>query len=235
MKIKPFQVLLYLIACFVLASLSTLKAFDGSLAVSVDQRFFDDERFGNVNGFSQWWAPHFEVQFGVVELPYRIEPILSFGYIQNTATACAVASDGETCLSSPGGVVTSEDRFKYQIFSFGGGLRWKAWERDFFWASPFIHAGLVMRYARVRKKTANVDERKLVTGADLGANFTAGVLISFLTDQKKKNQLDSEWNIKDFGLSLHGRYLPAGWWKKGLGTVDNTGGASFGVGLVIDW
>jgi hypothetical protein len=217
------------------SSLHPLLSFSGSLEVGINQRFFDDDRFGNVNGFSEWWAPHLDLSIGVVELGWGLEPIIGFGYIKNESTACAVDTDGFTCLTGPGGNIASEDRFRYQIYSFSGGLQWKAWEPDYFVVVPLTKVLINSRYSRIRKQTSNISERKLVTGVDWGAELYFGALFSFFYDKAKRRDLTDEWDVKDTGLTAQVRYLPAGWFKQGLGTLTGTGGWSFGVGLFVDW
>lgn len=207
--------------------------FSGSVSVSVDQRFFNDERFGNKNGFSEGFIPSLDLTIGFYEFPFRIEPVASFGFIKNSARACAVLEDGETC--DPKVEEPSEDRFHYQLYTAGLGVRWKTWSPDFFIIIPYFQAQGTFRYVRMTKKTSNGDQVNRISGSDFGADLLAGLEISFMYDQTRETEMNLEWGIRDFGLSLHGRYLPAGVFKRGMGEVSDSGGWSFGAGLIVDW
>ncbi|PIR21826.1 MAG: hypothetical protein COV44_11025 [Deltaproteobacteria bacterium CG11_big_fil_rev_8_21_14_0_20_45_16] len=210
-------------------------SFSGSVQLRADQRFYEDSRFGFVNGFSEWWAPQFGFDIGLIDLGWNIEPIVGFEFAKNETTACAVESDGITCLRQNGVVVASEDKFEYQIYGFSSGLRWKAWETEFFPISPFIDTKMQFHYTRIRKLTSNVTEKKLVTGIDWGMELGGGCFFSFFTNQVRRNQMKSEWDLKDFGATASAYFLPGGWFKRGLGAVSGTGGWSFGLGLLGDW
>jgi len=207
----------------------------GAFSFDVDQRFFNDGRFGYVNGFSEWWAPSFGVKIGIFKLPYRFEPLIGFHFIKNETTACVVGDDGVNCLIQNASPVASEDRFNYQIYTGSLGLRWKFWSSNFFLLVPYAESALTYSYVRIRKITSNTSSKKLVTGADLGAEFLAGTFISFFYDKALKNEMTSLWGITDFGMNFHIRYLPGGWVKQGMGSIRNSGGWSFGTGLTVDW
>lgn len=206
--------------------------FSGSFSISVDQRMFNDSRFGDKNGFSEGFIPSIEAVAGFYEFPYQIEPVMSFGFIKNSARACAVLADGVTCDPD---APPSEDKFHYQIYTVGSGVRWKAWTPDLFMIIPYAQAQMTYRYARIRKKSSNGDELDKISGGDFGADLLGGIQVSFMYDRARRKEMQREWGVQDFGLSLHARYLPSGWLKHGLGAVSDTGGWSFGAGLVIDW
>lgn len=231
--------------CFGLFCLSAMEGaqaeevwkFNGSALVSVDQRFFKDHRFGNVNGFSEWGAIHFDVSIGVYEFPFRIEPVVGLGFIKNESSLYALAVDGSIARDGNGDKIKSEDSLEYLLFTPSMGLRWKAWEPDTFVLSPFVQALATFRFGRVKKNEAIPDPsvQRISWGGDFGADLLGGLLISFFYDRDRESEMSELWGMKDFGMTIHGRYLPAGLMKQGFGLVDNTGGYSFGLGLFMDW
>ncbi|MDB5038328.1 MAG: hypothetical protein JWQ35_1856 [Bacteriovoracaceae bacterium] len=56
-----------------------------------------------------------------------------------------------------------------------------------------------------------------------------------MVDARTRADLKSEMGLKDFCLMSTVRYLPSGFFRKGLGLVDSTGGWDFGLGLFLDW
>lgn len=210
-------------------------SFSGSASFRVDQRFFNDDRLGNVNGFSEWWAPEWSASFGLVEIIDRLEWVAGFSFIGNTATACVTDSSGESCVIENGQQVASEDRFKYKIFSFSTGLQWRAWAQEFFFVSPYTQVLAVTRYANVKKKTFALNETTSVDGVEVAPEVLGGLWVSFFGNAERRASMKDQWNLKDFGMSLHFRYSPALGYRSGLGSIKNTGGWSFGSGLVVDW
>lgn len=219
-----------LLLCF---SIGSAEAFSGSVGFHVNQRAFNDERFGSMNGFSDF-KPEFELRFGLHEFYPRIEPLLSVAYQKNSATACAVEADGFTCLPADQ-QVGNQDRFEYKILSLGTGAQWKAWEPDYFPIIPTSFVQVVYRRVWIEKVGAAADELGKAKGGDLGFDFGGGVLISFMYDQRRKSEMSSEWGVKDFGLQIQARYILAGLLKSGMAGVTGTGGWSLGVGLLVDW
>lgn len=207
----------------------------GSVNILVSQRFFDDDKLGNVNGFSNWGALNFDATFGLYEFPYRIEPYLGVGFIQDTSVLCSQNVDGTCVRDSNGNIERSEDRLKYQLFTFSAGVRHRAWDPSFFLVIPYVQAGMTYRYGRVRKETLGVGQQKLNLGGDFGAEIGGGLIFSFFYDRSIENEMEATWDLRDFGLITSVRYLPAGWWKHGLGLLSSTGGWDFGLGLAFDW
>lgn len=211
----------------------SLLGFSGSVQLSVDHRFFNDDRFGNQNDFSEGFIPELQLLFGVYEWEsLHLELMLGVGYLQNSASTCAVLNDGTTCIDDTN---FSEDRLKYRIFTILLGPQWRAWKPEFFRAIPYIQPLLTYRYGRISRQTLAVDAQRLNKGGDFGAQIEVGGYYSFFGDARRKNEMSSEWGMKDFGMNLHVRYLPAGLFKHGLGLVSNTGGWSFGSSLALDW
>lgn len=216
-----------------LGLVSPLTAFDGSVQISLDQRFFDDPRFGSENDFSGGFVPEIQILFGLKEWsPARLEAILGFSYLQNTSPSCAVLSDGRTCIPNTTG---SEDRIEARLFTILSGLKWMAYSPDRFPLVPYIQALATYRYGRLNRQTLAVDAQKKNSGGDFGAQLESGLYLSFFFDPERRSEMQSQWALKDFGMNLHGRYLPAGWSKHGLGLVSGTGGWSFGTSLILDW
>lgn len=207
----------------------------GSVSIVVSQRFYDDQKLGNVNGFSNWGALSFDATFGLYEFPYRIEPFLGVGYIQNTAVLCSQEADGSCHRDANGDIEDSLDRLKYQLISFELGVRHRAWDPSFFLVVPYVQGGITYRFGRVRKVTKAEGQQKLNLGGDFGAEVGGGLLVSFFYDDAKKSDMNATWGLKDFALMTSIRYLPAGWFRHGLGLLDNTGGWDFGMGLSLDW
>lgn len=216
-----------------MVSFSHLEAFNGSFAVQVNQRNFKDERFGPMNGFKKL-KPEFEIVMGLHEFYPRIEPIFSVGYVRSRATACAVEEDGFDCLPADQ-QVGNQDRFETKLLKFGLGAQWKAWEPDYFPLIPRVSLQANYRHVWLKKETANEGEQNKLNGGDVGLEIGGGFLWSFMYDQKRRSEMESEWGLKDFGLALQAKYLMGGLLKTGLGGIDGTGGWSFGAGLVLDW
>ncbi len=197
--------------------------FSGSAHFYAAPRFFNDSVLGSANGFDTWGWPEFGASFGVYELPFRIEPVIGFSYVFKTGNEISTAAG------------TSIDKFFYQFFTTEIGARWTAWEQSFFPVIPFVQAGMTYRFGRFKKRTSAVGVRTSVVGGDFGGNLTGGAIISFFYDQKRRDDMSSEWELKDFGATLFGSYQPSGLFRHGLGGVNETGGTSFGGGLYFDW
>jgi tRNA pseudouridine38-40 synthase len=213
-----------------------IAAFNGSASFTVNQRFFDDERLGEVNEFSQWGAIEFKAKFGLVELPFHLEPIIGFSFIKNSAPLYKLDDNGNYILDSDGRKIKSPlESLEYQFYTVVAGIRWKAWDPDFFWLIPYAEVGHDFRYGRVRKHTYAVDQQKLNTGFDLGLEFGGGLLISFFLDKKTQQAIEWDWRAKDYALMTSIHYSPDGYYRNGLGRVDSTGGWDFGAGLFLDW
>lgn len=204
----------------------------GSFAVNIDQRFLSDKSFGDATGFSKFFHPEFQIVGGFYEFAHGFEPVFSLAYLSNSTNACAVLEDGVTCDPEPG---LSLDLISYQIFSFGGGLKWNAWSREYFFISPYLQPQISYRLIRTERKTANTDENNKISGGDFGFDLLAGAYVSFLHDQMEKKEMKEAWSIEDFGMSIHVRWVVGGLFRHGLEKIKTTGGWSFGVGLVTKW
>ncbi len=213
---------------------STAAAFSGSASLKVGQRFFDDQKLSHVNGFSEWGAFELNLLLGLHEFPYRIEPLLGFSFIKNSSSLYGLNSSGGLAMEN-GSPVLSQDRLEYQFYTLSSGARIKAWDSHTFLLIPYSDILGTYRYGRIRKKTYAIGQQKLNVGGDFGAEVTAGVMLSFLTTQKKRYEMESELEMDDFGMSLSASYQPAGWFRHGLGLIDTTGGWSFAGGLYGEW
>lgn len=196
----------------------------------VGQRFFSDERLGNKNDFREGFIPEFAIDFGVYEFPFGLEPTVGISYIRNSSPDCAVDSGG-SCI---GGVSTT-DKLEYHLLGTSVGVRWRAWDPEFFLVTPFVHAAMTYRFARIVRKTASITTNRKNNGGDFGGDLQAGLLASFMWDAQRRNEMMQEWGVKDFGLNVHFRYLPAGLLKHGMGGILETGGWGMAAGLYIDW
>ena len=218
------------------------KNFNGSLSLHASQRFFDDDRLGHVNGFSEWGAIQFGIDLGLHEfilnwgkISSTLEPVIGFEFIRNSTTLYALDANGDYVLDANGDRMVSQDRLQYQFYTFSTGFRYKAWAPDFFWAIPYAEAYATARLGRVRKKTLAIDQQKMNTGVDFGGHFGGGAIFSFMFDRARKQEMSDNWELKDYGLMTFVHFLPAGLFKQGLGLVDNTGGWDLGLGLFVDW
>lgn len=212
-----------------------LANFNGSVSVTTHQRFFDDAKLGNVNHFSEWGAIGFDVNVGLLELPYRLEPILGLGFIKNSAALFNLNDDGSFALDDKGHKVESRDKIEYQFFTASVGLREKFWDPKFFFMIPYVQSAMTYRYGRVRKRSFAEGQQKLNVGGDFGAEIGGGLLISFFYDSATRIEMGGTWDMKDFCLQAQVRYLPAGFGSHGLGLLSSTGGWDFGAGLFMDW
>ncbi len=201
----------------------------GSMNFSVGQRFFKDERLGNKNGFRDGFVPEFAVDFGVYQLPYGFQPVVGASYIYNNARDCAVNADGD-CISS-----NTTDRFKYHLFGGSVGMRWRAWEPDFFLVSPYLLGAFTYNFILIRRNSLGAEVKKRVKGGEFGGELQAGILTSFMYSKDRKVEMEREWEIRDFGLSLFGRYVPRGLFQHGMADIIETGGWGFAAGLYLEW
>lgn len=212
------------------------SGFEGSLGLSVSQRFFSDEKLANVNGFSNWGALEFDLTVGVYEFSFGLEPLLGFGFIMNSASLYALDDNGEYILDDEGRrIESSVDSLEYQLYTLSVGARYKPWTSRFFLLIPYGEFLANVRFGSVEKKTYAVGQQKISRGADLGLTLGGGLLISLFYDQERRGDMEMLWNLKDFFLVASARYLPSGFGKQGLGVISDTGGWSFGAGLLLDW
>jgi hypothetical protein len=191
--------------------------YKGSFAFTINQRFFEDPRLSYVNGFSKWGAFSFDATAGLYEFSFGLEPILGFGFSKNSSN-----------------IPPSLDQFRYSIFTGSLGARYKPWGPEKFFLAPYVQALFDYRYVHVRKSTYNPDSQRLSTGGDLGMQIGAGVIWSFMYGSRR-HDLNSTWDLKDFGILSSTRYIPAGFIRHGLGEIDSTGGWDFGAGIFLDW
>jgi len=207
----------------------------GSTSVTVNQRFFSDRKLGNVNGFSSWGALSFDAQFGLYEFPFRVEPYVGVGYMQNSSILCGLDATDACARTASGEIEASEDHLKYKLFTLSLGVRQRAWDPSFFVVVPYAQVGLTYRYGRVTKITQAEGQQKVNLGGDLGGEFGGGLIFSFFYDREIRAEMETNWGLRDFALMTSVRYLPAGWFRHGLGLLKNTGGWDFGMGLILDW
>jgi len=203
--------------------------FSGSAHFSLGQRFFKDERLGNKNDFKDGFIPEISVEFGVYELPFRLEPIVGLSYILNSAHDCGVDASGN-CVGP-----RSTDKLRYHLLGFSTGMRWTAWRPEFFQIIPFVTASMVYHFIHIRRITASTSAKKKINGGDFGGDFQAGFLTSFIFSEETKKNIERDWSAKDFGMSFFGRYQPAGLFKHGMAEILQTGGYGFGAGFYVDW
>lgn len=209
--------------------------FSGSTSFEIRQRFFNDDRFGNVNGFSEWIALEYALNVGIYEIYPGLEPILSLSYTQNRSTACVLEADAESCQLQNGAPVESEDYFRYFIIGGGIGFQYKLRSVDFYGLKPFVRSQILFRYAHVRKKTYDISESTKVEGYDLGLEVAGGLDWSIYRREHTDNELAQSFELNDFSLYSLGSYLPSGFFKSGLGSIKSTGGWALGVGIAADW
>ena len=212
-----------------ISHLHSVNAFEGSMNVSIGQRFFKDERLGNKNGFRDGFIPEVAVDFGVYQFPYRIEPTVGLSYIYNKATDCAVDANGK-CISR-----NTTDRLKYHLMGVTTGVRWKAWDPDFFLVTPYVLGAMSYHFIYIKRDTANTSTQNKIKGGEFGGEVQLGGLVSFMFDQKTRIEMNTEWGVKDLGLSFLGRYLPRGLFQHGMADIIETGGYGFAAGLYLDW
>jgi hypothetical protein len=207
-----------------------LMAFSGSANFSVAPRFFEDERLGNKKGFRDGFIPEFLIDFGLTELPYRLEPSVGISYIYNQAPNCLVNSSGD-CVGKP----QSIDKIRYHLLGVSAGLRWRAWDPEFFILTPFVLLAATYRFIHIRRTSFDTKSKKKILGGDFGGEVQLGILCSFFSNPKIRNEMQEAWELKDFGMSLQARYLPAGLFKHGMADILQTGGFGFGGGLYLEW
>ncbi len=189
----------------------------GSVSFSVNQKFFSNALLKNVNGNSAWGALGISVDAGLPEF-YGLEPLIGGSFISN--------STGD-----------ASRQFEYQLYSGRLGGRFRFWSREFFILSPYLEAFGQADYLRGRYVTTGQVKEKLLQGLDLSIGGGGGVFISFLYDQQRKNDLDLEWNVSDFGALFAFHYSKGGFVKNGsvFSTVDSLDFWDFGLGLLVDW
>ena len=222
-----------LFSVFLSSDMTSAKDFSGSVDVSIRQRFFEEGRLGRVNGFSEWGALEFGVNFGVYEFDMGLEPFVGFSFIQNSAVLYAEDASGNLILQD-GDPVPTNDRLKYQVYTSRMGTRYKPWKFDFFPVIPFGEAALAYRFCRVNKATFAVGQKKSSNGGDLGFDIGGGVLFSFFTNKVRRAEMYAEWGLSDFGLLISSRYMFSGY-THGLGSLKGLGGYDFGGSIFIDW
>lgn len=236
LTMKELSYLLMLVSFAVQTSgVDASSAHAGSVEVTVSQRFWSDQRLSRVNGFSEWGALSFDATAGLAELPYRIEPYVSFGFIRDTANLPLLNSDGSYLLDSNGNLQDSADDLRYTFFAAGFGVKQRMWSPTFFRIVPFYKVGMVYRYGWVKKLTEAVDEQLKSSGGDVGLEVGGGLIFSFFYDASLRSDMAQAWNLQDFGMILQVRYLPGDWFRHGLGLVAGTSGWDFGLGLALDW
>jgi len=227
--LRIFGILLSPAVFLVVLTSPIYAAFTGSFSFLASQRFFSDYRLKQVNGFSEYWAPAFDISIGLYEFPFGIKPILGFGYIQNEARQFGINQDGSVSNS------LSQDSLSYQFYSFSLGARYKPWGPEVFLIEPYVEAQGVYRYGRVHRNTFAVGAQKVNLGGEFGAIAGGGLIFSFMYDRQRAFDMLANYGIKDFGLVTSIRYLPSGWFRHGLGLIGNAGGWDFGAGLFTDW
>jgi hypothetical protein len=202
-----------------LAALSekTFAGKAGSVSFSVNQKFFSNALLKNVNGSSAWVALGLSLDAGLPEL-YGIQPLIGGSFISN--------STGD-----------ASRRFEYQLYSGRLGARFRFWSREFFILSPYLEAFGQADYLRGRYVTTGEVKEKLLQGLDMSFVGGGGFFVSFLYDQQRKNDLDLEWNVSDFGALFAFHYSKGGFVKNGsvFSTVDSVDFWDFGLGLLVDW
>ncbi len=208
----------------------------GSASVLVSQRFFSDSRLADQNGFSKWGRFQFEGQFSFFDLPYLIEPLVGFGFVQGSADAYVVDVQGNRVASADGQyIVSTVDELRYRLLMASTGLRMKAWPSRFFPMVPYFQVMQSFRWGQLEKKTYALSQVDSITGFDIGSDLGGGVLVSFLERGPVRGDLETDWGIHDFGLLLFARYFFGGQWRQGLGEIESLGGWDFGAGLHLVW
>lgn len=194
------------------------------------QRFSKYERLGNKDDFGAVFVPDIALMIGVYEFPYRIEPTIGISYTFKSTKDCLVDNSGN-CIP---GSAASTDRFRYHLLTLSTGVRWQAWSPEFFILSPYVHGAFAYHYIHFKRNSLGAGKRS-INGGDFGGILEGGLNLSFMFQNRTRIEMNTEWGLKDFGMTFSSKWMPGGLWKQGMGDLLETSGWSFGAGLYSDW
>jgi len=201
--------------------------WNGSFLLSVRQRYFEDSKFGKQNRIEELGTLDIGISGGLFEILPGLEPIFGVSYLWRNGKSLPAVTDVNGALS--------QDKFYFQFVTSSLGLRYKFWSPNLFFIIPFAEAEATYRFGRFKKRTAAVGQKRSVTGGDFGGSLGGGLIFSFMVDAETRVNMHEQWDLKDFGILVGIRYLPAGIVKHGLAGIKTTGGWDFGGGLYTDW
>ncbi len=197
------------------------QTYDGSFLFSANQRFMKQSILRNVNGRSPWGAMHYAIDLGFFEW-HGLEPRFGIGLMKDTSRALGTAGF---------------DRFSYTLIDGRLGLHYKPYTYHTSIVAPYVDFNMIMTKALGRWRYASGDSSPKLSGYEIGLKVGGGLFLSFMFDAERRHDLQTEWEVKDFGLTAGLEYM-----KGGLGTsgsfydlVGETSMWSFGLGLLIDW
>lgn len=188
------------------------RNFKGSVSIGVSQTFLADDDLSkgherNPNGEDSWGVVRVDAYFGVYEFKWGLEPIVAAGFLTNS---------------------TPRYRRLY-ITNASVGARYKPYGRDLFFVQPFIQS--LFRYDFLHLSLRPNDTWN---GGTFGMEFGGGFIFSFFVDATRRDAMQSEWGLKDFGMMVTSRLIRSGWFTRPPARHD-LGAWDFGLGLFIDW
>lgn len=200
------------------------RPFTGSLTILINQFFIDDERLGNVHNPKQdgvehgWGNLHFDAIFGLAEFKYGIEPLLGIGFMK-----------GSSLVSAGGGDFT---KYRYGGVNGSVGVRCKPVDQTQFFLQPYVQ--VLGRYDYLLVKHYPPADPSSENGGSFGGEVSGGLIFSFFKDASRRHVMQSEWELKDFGVITSTRFIKSGWLTKSAYGID-VSGWDFGLGLFMDW
>lgn len=202
------------------------KALKGSLGLYALPRFFLKDNFGKSDKFSKPGLPEFNFHIGLYRFHYETEPFIRLSFLYNV-------SDRRTISAS------SNSKSTYQLYGFSLGVRQYFWHMDFFPLIPFVETSAIYNVMIFQAKTttSGTSTKANYRGGELGIDVGGGIDLSLAAlNPSLRNELDSDWNLRDYGLHFQGNYYPSGIFRSGsFGHLGSIKSWKLGGGLYFGW
>jgi len=192
---------------------------EGSLFLYVAPRFFENRKLGTSNSFDRFGIPEVGAKVGFFRTSFNMEPVVGFSFQLNSS-------------NTVGNVEAN-----YQLYQVMAGVRQYGWNSHFLPIVPYLEILPTYSIALFSRKTSGSATKINNNGGELGAWLGGGFTLSFAAfNPSLRNELESIWNLKDYGVNFQTHYYPGGILRSGsFGSLSTIRSWNLGGGFFINW
>lgn len=228
MSFRWIQIITWIgLCCFAFDLEASAPKYQNSFQITASPQFFFKKSLDSSTQFTQPSFPEISLKTGFLKTNFLLEPMIGFSYLKSKSRSAI--SDTNLSLKS-----------EFKLYQFELGVRQFLSSIDKFPIAPFVDLFAIysiMDYKLRSESRENEVSTEKYRGGEFGLQFNAGFQISItsLSDGTRAD-MESTWNLKDFGLEFLASYYPASLLRAGkIKELSDFTSWSLGGGLFVGW